>query len=166
MSVELIGRDAVLDRAREERAALDALLANMSDDEMCAASLTGGRSPKDILAHIAAWEARVVKAIEIGRTGETPPWPEPGFNPWDTDRLNERDFASNRDRSLAEVRAEARATHDRFMELARSFSEDEFANDLPYTPGIKLEQIIRGHADEHYREHREALTAARAGGAP
>jgi hypothetical protein len=84
--------------------------------------------------------------------------------PWDTDKLNQRDFEANRDRSIADVRADANATHAEFIALVESFSADDIANDLPYTPGIKLEQILRGHADEHYREHRGAIEAALGGG--
>jgi hypothetical protein len=162
---QLIGKRALIERAHAEHARLDDAIAPMSEAQACAPVLEGGRSAKDVLAHIAAWERRVITAIAIGRTGETPPWPEPGFNPWDTDKLNERDFQANRERALAEVISEARVAHDEFMELVESFSEEEIANDLPYTPGIKLEQILRGHADEHYQHHREAIEAASGGGA-
>jgi hypothetical protein len=159
--LQLIGKDAVLERAHTGREALDQVLANLSEEQLNAPVLEGGRSPKDVLSHISVWERRVITAIEIGRRGETPPWPEPGFNPWDTDKLNERDFLANRTRPIGDVIADARATHAEFMALAESFSAGEIAGELPYTPGIKLEQIIRGHADEHYRHHREAIEASR-----
>ena len=160
---DLIGKQALVARAREERAALDEVYTKLTEDELCAPVLAGDRSMKDVLAHITAWERRVVTAIAIGRAGETPPWPERGFNPWDTDRLNERDFLANRERPLADVLAEAHSTYDEYVALIESFSPDEIAGELPYTPGIKLEQIIRGHADEHYREHLDAIEAWRAG---
>jgi hypothetical protein len=153
----LLGKEASLQHARDERAALEAIFEALTEDEPCAPVLDSGRSPKDVLAHITAWEHRAVTAIATGRSGKTPPWPEPGFNPWGTHKLNERDFVANRDRPLHAIRAEAAATHDEFLSMAESFSQDEFAHDLPHTPGIKLEQIIRGHADEHDREHREAI---------
>jgi hypothetical protein len=159
----LLDKLALLARTRDERAALDDVYAKLTADELCAPVLEGGRSIKDVLAHITAWERRVLTAIAIGRTGETPPWPEPGFNPWDTDKLNERDFIAFRERPLEDVLAEAHATYVEYLTLIESFSPDEIAGELPYTPGIKLESIIRGHADEHYREHLDAIEPWRAG---
>jgi hypothetical protein len=153
----------LLDITRSERQALDNILAAHTNDEICAPVLDGGRSMKDTLAHITAWERRVLTAIAIGRTGETPPWPEPGFNPWDTDRLNERDFAANRDRPLSEILAQARSTFGDYAALIESFTDDEIASELPYTPGIPLVAILRGHGDEHYREHLGYIEAWRAG---
>ena len=158
-----MNKSELLDRTRSERQALDDVFAQLTEDEVCAPVLDGGRSMKDQLAHIAAWERRVITAINTGRTGETPPWPEPGYMPWDTDKLNERDFTANRDRPLADVLAEARRTFDEFTALVASFSDAEIAGELPYTPGLKLESILRGHGDQHYREHLDQIESWWAG---
>lgn len=160
---QLLGKQALLQRTREEPAALVDVFAKLTEDELCAPVLDGARSMKDVLAHITAWERRVLTAVATGRTGETPPWPEPGATFADMDRLNERDFLANRDRPLADVLAEARTTYAEFFALIQSFSPEEIAGELPYTPGIKLESILRGHADEHYREHLDAIEAWWAG---
>jgi len=148
---------------KSERKALDEVFTKLTEDEVCAPVLDGKRSMKDALAHITKWERRVITAITIGRTGETPPWPEPGFMPWDTDKLNERDFGTNRDRSLDDVTSDAHATFAEYAALIESFSDDEIAGELPYTPGIPLIAILRGHGDEHYREHLDQIEAWWAG---
>lgn len=153
----------LIERTRSERKALDDALDGLTGDEICAPVLDGGRSIKDELAHIAMWERRVITAIGIGRTGETPPWPEPGYMPWDTDKLNERDFQANRERALDDVQSMARNTFDEYVELIASFSDEEIAGELRYTPGIPLIAILRGHGDEHYREHHDQIAAWRAG---
>jgi hypothetical protein len=158
-----MNKPELLDLTRSERQALDDVFAKLTEDELCAPVLDGGRSMKDALAHITTWEQRVITAIAIGRTGETPPWPEPGFNPWDTDKLNERDFRANRERPLDDVVAEARRTFDEYVALIESFSDDEIAGELWYTPGIPLVAILRGHGDEHYRHHLDAMEAWWAG---
>ena len=147
-----MNRQELLELARSEREALHDVLAKLTEDELCAPVLDGGRSMKDQLAHITIWERRVITAIAIGRTGEAPAWPEPSFMPWDTDKLNERDFLANRDRPLADVVAGARETFNEMLALIESFSEDDIGGELPFTPGIPLIAIIRGNADEHYRD--------------
>jgi hypothetical protein len=151
----------LLEVTRSERQALDDVFEKLTEDELYAPVLDGNRSMKDQLAHITIWERRVITAITIGRTGETPPWPEPGFMPWDTDKLNARDFESNRDRAADHIRIEAASTFDEYFALIESFTDDEIAGELPYTPGIPLIAILRGHGDEHYREHLDQIEAWR-----
>jgi hypothetical protein len=160
---DLLGKDALLQRTREERAALDDVYAKLTEDELCAPVLDGGWTMKDALAHITAWEQRVLKATAAAERGEQDVWPEPGYTMADVDRLNERDYLANKDRTLTEVRVEAQSSFAEYMLWIEGFSPEQIAGELPYTPGIKLEQIIRANGDEHYREHLDAIEAWWAG---
>jgi hypothetical protein len=162
-ALQLLGKQALVARTHEERAALDEVYTKLTEDELCAPVLDGGWSMKDVLVHIAAWERRVLNATAASARGEADVWPEPGATMADMDRLNKRDFLANRERTLADVLARARTTFGEFIRWVESFSPEEIASELPYTPGIKLESIIRGNADEHYREHLDAIEAWRAG---
>ena len=98
----------VLEEIQAGRAEFDALLTQLSDEQICDAALDGGRSVKDILSHIAAWERRCAGWIETTMRGEIPERPEPGIT-WDQiDDLNERDFLRTRDDTLQEARDDER----------------------------------------------------------
>ena len=160
---ELLGKDALLKRTQEERAALDDVYVTLTDDELCAPVLDGGWTMKDALAHITAWEQRVLKASAATARGEQNVWPEPGYTMADVDRLNERDYLANKERPLADVRRDAQASFADYVRWIEGFTPDQIAGELRDTPGIKLEQIIRANGDEHYREHLDAIEAWWAG---
>lgn len=138
-------------------------MSGLTREELCAPTLDGGWSIKDVIAHVTTWERRIMRAVIGADRGEEIAWPEPGFQMHETDRLNERDFLANRDRPLAEVLVESRNTLDDYARWIASFTGDEISRERPYTPGITLEAMIRGNGDEHVREHRRAIEAYIAG---
>ena len=58
---------------------------------------------KDVVAHLEAWERRVVEHLRTLRAGNAPD------GTVETDERNQRFFAVSRDRSLGDVRAGERA---------------------------------------------------------
>jgi hypothetical protein len=91
---------AEMQAARDE---FDALLDQVNDEQMLDATLDGGRSVKDILPHLAAWERRCARWLEASLRGEVPERPEPGVT-WDQmDDLNERDFLYAQAETLQEA---------------------------------------------------------------
>jgi hypothetical protein len=158
---ETLGKDALLQRTREERAALDDVYAKLTEDELCAPVLDGGWTMKDVLAHVATWERRILDGFEAARRGE-PPEPGPQTQA-DTDRFNEVTFLENRERTLVDVLAEAGATHGEYIALIESLSERALVREVPGAPGLTIEKLLRGNGDEHYREHLDAIEAWWAG---
>jgi hypothetical protein len=157
-------RDELLDLITSTRGELDALYVARTGDELVAPVLAGGWTMKDVMAHVAAWERRLLNAVAAAERGEDDVWPEPGYtvSVADTERLNQRDYLAARDRPLDDVRADAQATYDDFMRWVRSFTDEQVAGELAYTPGLKLEWLIRAQADQHYRHHIDAIKAASA----
>jgi hypothetical protein len=109
---------------------------------------------KDVLAHIEAWERRVVDLIERLRAGEAP------AEHVETDLLNARFQAADRDRSLADVRAGERAAYERMLASIDSAADEELfdGSHFAWTNGDRLAEWFRGNGDEHYDEHLEQLT--------
>jgi hypothetical protein len=141
-----------------EHSALDQAIAGLDEAAMCA-PLVDGWSIKDVLAHVATWERRVMRAITAADRGEDIAWPEPGFEPNEIDRLNERDFLSNRDRTLKDVRDAARASLDEYVRWITTFDDDQLERERPYLPGITLTRVIRGNGELHVAQHRLAIEA-------
>jgi hypothetical protein len=78
----------LLEMIGEERAALEAALAPLSEAEMLEKRLPGGWSVKDVLAHITSWEQLMVQWTETSLRGEIPERPVTGDD-W-VDELNAR----------------------------------------------------------------------------
>lgn len=92
---------------------------------MVQAGAVGDSSIKDVLAHLADWEARMPVWMESARSGNPVESPDPGLTWKQLDVLNERIYDAHRRQSLDEVLEYFRATHERFMELVESMPEEE-----------------------------------------
>jgi hypothetical protein len=109
---------------------------------------------KDVVAHVEAWERRVVSLVEQLRAGETP------GDAVETDELNARFYAAGRDRPLDDVRAgEAAAYAAMLAEIGACTDEELFdGGHFGWTEGDPLADWFRANGDEHYDEHLEQLT--------
>ena len=109
---------------------------------------------KDVVAHLEAWERRVVRLLERLRSG-APTEPEV-----ETDELNERYWRESRDRSPADVRAGEGQAYDALLGAIEGASDEELfdGSHFAWTEGDPLAEWFRGNSDEHYAEHLEQLT--------
>jgi hypothetical protein len=152
-----VTKDELLRTIRERREAVERIVSERDEAALIAPTLDEGWSIKDTLVHLAAWERRLLNATAAAERGEDDVWPEPGATIYDTHRLNDRDFAANRDRRLSDVLAESRQTSADFIAWAETFSDEQIAGELPYTPGLSLESIIRAQSDIHYQHHLDVI---------
>ena len=142
-----------------ERARLDMTLAALSDAQMIAPTLAGGWSGKDILAHIAFWEQRMLTILAAAERGEyTPPIMLVGES---FDAVNAQQYAIAKDRSLSEIRAMARQSFTSVIATLERLTEDDlFApTGLARVRHEPILPLITGNTYEHYQEHREAIQA-------
>ena len=87
----------------EERARFGQLIDQLSEAQMTQPGVQGAWSVKDIVAHVTAWEERMVRWLGQAVRGETPVMPAPGTSWEDLDRLNEQTYLASRDLPLAQV---------------------------------------------------------------
>ena len=148
-------------RFRDARAHVDELIATMPSWETASAE---GWTAKDYLAHLTAWQRRLVRWFADGRDGIQRQGPEPGFSFEQVDELNERDFRASRDLPLQQVRREFAQTADAVEALLNGLT-DEDINDPARTPwlGFEARHAIAGNTYGHYAEHFEALEALASG---
>jgi hypothetical protein len=134
-------------------------------EQLQAPVLANGWSVKDVLAHLAFWDQRLLHAVEpeggpqVSRL--TPPLIAdiPYNEQWLT-TVNARIYALNQGRDLAEVRAEFDATRRRLLVVAASLSPQDVSDlDGMTAPlGEPFSTMLLG-AYEHYEEHAEELEA-------
>jgi len=147
-----MNRAALITAIEDGRARLDAALAALPDAAMLD-RIDDEWTRKDVLAHIEAWERRVVALIERLRAGKAP------AERVETDELNARFYAADRDRPLADVRAGERAAYERLVAAIRDARDEELfdGSHFAWTEGDPLADWFRGNGDEHYDEHLEQL---------
>ena len=130
----------------------------LSDDELTQPGATGDWSVKDVLAHIAAWEAELVTLLvrEV-KQGKKPKIV--GISDARVEELNHEWYIENKDRPLDRVLADF---HGVRKQLIRQVSEWD-AKDLGDTQrykwraGKSLADYIADYANGHDQEHIEAL---------
>ena len=138
------------------RTELDAVIAPLTDAQMITPGAEGELSVKDLLVHVNWWERRTLRALEYAARGEAPPkLAAEGEGEAGVNRVNAETFATNRDRSLEDVRAEyARSGRDLLAALdgyseADLFDEEGFTRILEF-PALYL---IAGDTYLHYPDH-------------
>lgn len=144
-----------LARFREARARVDELADRVTS---WSAESAEGWTAKDYLAHLTAWQRRMVRWFEEGAAGQFRERPEPDFTFEQVDELNERDWRADRDRSLDDVRAEFARTADAVEALIGRLSDDDL-NDPARAPwlGFEARHTIAGNTYGHYAEHFDVL---------
>ncbi|HLO36022.1 MAG TPA: ClbS/DfsB family four-helix bundle protein [Candidatus Deferrimicrobium sp.] len=148
-----MNRTTLIAAIRAGRARLDAALAGLPDEAMLD-RIDERWTRKDVLAHLEAWERRVVENLATLRAGDTPE------GSVETDELNERFFARSRDRPLEDVRSGERAAYQALLAAIDGASDEELfdGRHFGWTEGDPFADWFRGNADEHADEHLEQLT--------
>lgn len=144
-------RDKLLRLIRDTWNDFSDRIAPLPDDQLAQQGAQGDWSVKDVMAHTAWWERRMLRWIEHGFGGDPP---EP-MSWGDVDRVNATTYEANRDRPLADVRAEWEATHAAMDSRVASLSDDDVARPdrFPFLEGEPLWIPIAHNTFDHYPRH-------------
>jgi hypothetical protein len=115
----------MIERLRTERHRLEQNLEGLSREEMAQPDVVGEWSVKDVLAHLADWEAHMPVWMEATRRGEAVAEIESGLNWKQFNEFNQRIYARHRDQSLEEVLDYFHTIHEQFMTMVEAMPEDE-----------------------------------------
>lgn len=144
------------------RRRLEQCLAYFTDSQMIAPLLAGGWSVKDVLAHVAFWDDRLVYAVHppLGALNPlAPPAIEdiPRGSEW-LEEVNARVYQLNQTRSLADVRNDFEQAYARLYEVVCAVSDHDLiaADGLSGRWGFSAMEMFSG-IHEHYEEHALAL---------
>jgi len=149
----------LLGRIREARAALDRTVDRLAEAQLTAPG-PDGWSGKDHLAHLAAWEGKIVAVMEGRPAHEGLGLDEATYRGANIDEINARLHERDRARPLPDVLATYRRTHGRLLATLEALPEAELTR--PYESadaGDVLADGIDGNTYEHYEEHRAAIEA-------
>ena len=163
----------LLDWISATRAELDAVIAPLSDAQVTASGAESALSVKDLLAHVSWWERRTLRALEYAARGETPPkLAAEGEGEAGVNRVNAETFTANRDRPLADVRAEYAQSGRDLMAALEGYAEADLFDEEGFTRILEFPALylIAGDTYLHYPDHvasiREWLDADQANALP
>ena len=115
--------------------------------------LDGDWTGKDLLAHITAWEKRVLELLQRGRN-HADGFQVEGVEDRDVDRVNLGCYEANRARPQTDIQHDFHYIHDQLMtELALWPDNLDHPQWSAWIDGPPLWQIIPGDTYEHYEEH-------------
>jgi hypothetical protein len=152
-----LSKPHLLAAIRRERVLLDALLAPLDDAQMLAPARDDGWSPKDVLAHITAWERRLLTWLQRWRTTGSPQRPEPGITFADESVLNERDYLAAKDTPVADVWSDADVSYRALLGAVEMLSDADLEDQPEGEDGPSWSWIIGANTHEHYKEHRQEI---------
>ncbi len=155
--------DQIVTRIAAAHQRLIGVIANLTDAQLQAPVLAGHWSVKDVLAHLAFWDQRLLHAISPADGAQANRLAPPVIAdiPLDAqwlETVNSRIYDMNQGRDLADVQEEFDATRRRLLEVVASLTmHDVFdADGLTAGLGEPFAPMLLG-AWEHYDEHAEAL---------
>jgi hypothetical protein len=148
---ETIAKTALLDNIQSGYNQFEALLAQLSEEQMTIPAVNGPWSVKDNIAHLTAWHDYLLNQLQGVIDGEKPPKFMPGLS---EDEINEGFYQQNKDRPLAEVLADFRLSYQRILAAVQSISEEALNAPFPWRKnGNAAWGLIAGNTYEHYEEH-------------
>jgi len=152
----------LLNRIQSERAPLEVMLTQMSEEQMIKPGVEGRSSVKDILAHITTWEQHLIRRLDVAaHQGVSEVYVIEPSEREDTDAVNELIFTCNQHLPLHEAVSDFhRSLHDVLQAVAALSEEDLFdPQGLAQVFGISVERVIGSDTFLHYPEHIESVRA-------
>jgi len=127
MDVEQSKADLLV-RIAHERAVLEGRIGLLTPAQAAQPGADGVLSARDMLVHIAGWEARCTAWIAADLRSETPAVPAPGATWADMDCLNAEAIAASADQSFDQVQAAVAATHVSFVAQVTALPEADLTD--------------------------------------
>ena len=137
----------------ETRAAWEALLAQIDEEQMQKPGAAGKWSVKDVIAHVASGESEIVPVLRTHVLAGSV------WNLSDDER-NEIEYQQNKDRPLNDIVNEERQAYTALLEVVQQL-RDEDLNDPHCFKNMPQEcrpwQLIAGDSFKHYEDHMPSL---------
>jgi hypothetical protein len=118
-------KDQLIEAAHKEREALEALLETLTPNDLTKPDRIGEWAIKDVLSHLTEWEGMVIKWYEAGAKGKTPAIPSEEYNWAQLPQLNHAIFLKHRDKGLADVQKNFKASYKKIMKIIQAIPEKE-----------------------------------------
>ena len=151
---EQIDKTSILKEMSTSYAALEEILTSLDKMQYFIEGVIPGWSIKDILAHIASWQHRLLSWLDAAVRNEKPTISGPD-NVQEMDALNAQFYQVNKALPLDKVLIDFRTSHQHIMDIVQAMPEEDLMNPhrFAWSKGEPLWQAIAGDTYEHYQEH-------------
>ncbi|GER88598.1 hypothetical protein KDW_27600 [Dictyobacter vulcani] len=152
---EFVTKAELLTRMQAGYTEFTNLLSSLSDEQLTTPGVNGKWSIKDNIAHLSAWQNRVITALQAIHNQVEAGDPTPGMS---EDEINELYYQTSKDRPLSEVRNEFAAVSLELQSAVERLSDQQLNSPLPW--GKSQNSIwpwIAGNTYEHYQEHTQII---------
>lgn len=159
--IEPESKRELLEIMQGERSRFDAVVGKLTEAQLQEPGIEGGRSVKDILAHITAWEQRMIRWAGEATAGLIPQRPAPGMTWDDLDQLNEQTYLENMDKTLADVLLASASSYAHVLKTVQALTESDLFNGsrFAWRDGDPMWHMVAANTWWHYKEHREQIEA-------
>jgi hypothetical protein len=135
-------------------------LTDLPPEQLSQPGVTGTWSVKDILAHLVAWEAEVVTALNQVQNRQVPSI----IRIEDIDEWNEKQYHTNAERPLEAIRTDLAGVHKMLHHMIDEFDERALTDNRRYSwmEGEPLLFLVEDAVILHEQEHADEIRAWRA----
>ena len=154
-------RTELLTQLIKSRAALQAVLDDLSETHTLTPGADGAWSVRDVLAHITAWEVDMLTNLGKVKRGA-----KPGTTAWTTAAIEKQNavwHAEMKDRPLRNVLADLDGVRKQTLRVLEGMSDQEAAQPAAWLQGRSLAEYIETLTLAHEREHLDHLRHWRGG---
>ncbi len=146
----------VLERIREAYRALDDVLSELSPEQMHQKGVEGEWSAKDVIAHVAEWDRRLVAWLEQIQRGTLP---RQAVDWSDADEINDQIYRQYKDSPVDAVLEDFRLAHQGALDAVSRIPDETMEKSPRFDeyPDFDLRELIGWETWEHYDEHGEAI---------
>jgi hypothetical protein len=157
-----MNKDEISDALEDERENFLEAIDGLSAEQLQTSGVVGEWSVKDIMIHLSAWEAELVKLLWQARQGQKPTTLH--FSQIDTDAINQQWFENYRSRSLERVIDDFEAVRKQTIRRLEAFSDDDLNQAQLFTWQGKqpLWEWIANDSFQHENEHAAQIREWRA----
>jgi hypothetical protein len=155
LEFEEISREELLEGILKERKLLEDVLASIDPQDYLEPVFEGDWSIKDMLAHIVAWEQRMITWVGQAAEGILPDMPG---NDQEVELLNSQSYHQDKDLPLDQVLQAFERSYPQALSVAENTPEEVlFTKDLFEARENPFWITVGANTSWHYKEHREAL---------
>ena len=157
-----MNKDEISDALEDERENFLEAIDGLSAEQLQTSGVVGEWSVKDIMIHLSAWEAELVKLLWQARQGQKPTTLH--FSQIDTDAINQQWFENYRSRSMERVIDDFEAVRKQTIRRLEAFSDDDLNQAQLFTWQGKqpLWEWIANDSFQHENEHAAQIREWRA----
>ncbi len=149
-------KDELIRKIESEWHKLQTALDGLTEEQMHQPGVVGEWSIKDVLAHLTAWQTRLISTMFKAERGLVPEATEVGPT---VDQMNEKFYQEMKDRSFEQVWDDLDSSYYQLLGRLEAWKEKDLFDPLRFKwmRGEPFERYIAGDSYEHYAEHAQQI---------